>query len=117
MPKPGSTTIVVKESVRNRLQGLAEAQGYRSINQLLEDIITYGVNLEVHPKRPKKTNLLVGSPGFEPGSREPKSRSLDQASRRPPLEWSVTLKYEVFAFPKILFCPFQFYPLKPILVK
>jgi len=26
---------------------------------------------------------VVGSPGFEPGSREPKSRSLDHASRRP----------------------------------
>jgi hypothetical protein len=26
---------------------------------------------------------LVGSPGFGPGSREPKSPSLDQASRRP----------------------------------
>jgi hypothetical protein len=27
---------------------------------------------------------LVGPPGFEPGSREPKSQSLDHASRRPP---------------------------------
>jgi len=26
---------------------------------------------------------LVGSPGFEPGSRTPEARSLDQASRRP----------------------------------
>jgi hypothetical protein len=26
---------------------------------------------------------LVGLPGFEPGSREPKSRSLDHASRQP----------------------------------
>ena len=26
---------------------------------------------------------LVGPPGFEPGSREPKSQSLDHASRRP----------------------------------
>ena len=97
MPKPGYTTIVVKESVRNRLQGLAEAQGYRSINQLLEDIITYGVNPGVHPKKARKTNLLVGSPGFEPGSREPKSRSLDQASRRPHILWFYfILGYEIF---------------------
>ena len=27
--------------------------------------------------------MLVGSPGFEPESRESKSQSLDQASRRP----------------------------------
>ena len=26
---------------------------------------------------------MVGLPGFEPGSREPKSHSLDQASRQP----------------------------------
>ena len=30
-----------------------------------------------------KESAVVGSPGFEPGSREPKSRSLDHASRRP----------------------------------
>ena len=30
--------------------------------------------------------LLVGPPGFEPGSREPKSQSLDHASRRPRLK-------------------------------
>ena len=38
--------IVVKESIRNQLQELAEAQGYRSINQLLEAQIwvNFGVN-------------------------------------------------------------------------
>ena len=36
MPKPGYTTIIVKESVRSMLEEIAETQGYRSINQLLE---------------------------------------------------------------------------------
>ena len=31
----------------------------------------------------KRTTKLVGLPGFEPGSREPESQSLDQASRQP----------------------------------
>ncbi|MCD6538459.1 hypothetical protein J7L18_07635 [Candidatus Bathyarchaeota archaeon] len=36
MSEPEYTTIIVKGSVRSRLQELAETQGYRSINQLLE---------------------------------------------------------------------------------
>ena len=32
---------------------------------------------------------LVGPPGFEPGSREPKSQSLDHASRRPLLKANI----------------------------
>ena len=43
--------------------------------------------------------FLVGSPGFEPGSREPKSRSLDQASPRPLLRFF--LKY--FWFKNVTF--------------
>jgi len=31
----------------------------------------------------ERTTKLVGLPGFEPGSREPESQSLDQASRQP----------------------------------
>ena len=59
MPKPGYATIVVKESVRSRLQELAEAQGYRSINQLLEAWLgVYPTSIigEIkHPKnRPEK---------------------------------------------------------------
>lgn len=34
-----------------------------------------------------KERLLVGPPGFEPESIEPKSTSLDQASRRPHVVW------------------------------
>ena len=41
---------------------------------------------------------MVGSPGFEPGSREPKSPSLNQASTRP-LGISETMpKFKRFAF-------------------
>jgi hypothetical protein len=37
------------------------------------------------PERVSQRLSLVGPPGFEPESREPKSQSLDHASRRPPL--------------------------------
>ena len=40
----------------------------------------YGKNPGSNPFNNKS---VVGSPGFEQGSRTPKSRSLDQASRRP----------------------------------
>ena len=44
MPKPGYTQIIVKASVRSRLQELASALGYRSINQLLEALIRVNPN-------------------------------------------------------------------------
>ena len=44
MPKPGYTQIIVKTSVRSRLQELASALGYRSINQLLEALIRVNPN-------------------------------------------------------------------------
>lgn len=34
---------------------------------------------------------MVGPPGFEPESIEPKSTSLDQASRRPHIVWVETV--------------------------
>ena len=43
MPKPGYTKIIVKSEIRDMLEKLAAAQGYRSINQLLEAWI------RVHP--------------------------------------------------------------------
>ena len=36
MSEPGYTRIIVRSEVRGMLQKLAEAQGYRSINRLLE---------------------------------------------------------------------------------
>ena len=68
MPKPGYISIVVKESVRSHLQELAETQGYRSINQLLEAWLR--VNPGVNPTsvngeiRRQKTNPEI-SPLFK----------------------------------------------------
>ena len=82
MPKPGYTRIIVKSEVRGMLQKLAEAQGYRSINQLLTEWIR--VHRGVHPtmiheeNRQSETSLktglfpkkqfkfLAGPLGFEP---------------------------------------------------
>ena len=99
MPKPGYTSIIVKESVRSHLQKLAEAQDYRTINQLLEAwLVVYpGVNptntngkirhpkisLKQAPFQESSSKSLVGSGRFELPSRAPEARSLDQASRRP----------------------------------
>ena len=107
MPKPGYTRIIVRAEVRSMLEKLAAAQGYGSINRLLESWIR--VHPGVHPTTPSEAlnpafrqsetdlktgffqerkcrnvvSAVVGSPGFEPGSRTPEARSLDQASRRP----------------------------------
>jgi len=123
MPKPGYTNIIVKEEIRSYLERLAKAEGFRTVNQLLEAMIRVdpkltGVYPRVDPahydgnyvpaqiphtplptdyktvsisrKMPfliagsfGKESGLVGSPGFEPGSRTPEARSLDHASRRP----------------------------------
>ena len=54
MPKPGYTTIVVKESDRRMLEEIAETQGYRSINQLLEAWIgVYPTSIIGEIKHPK----------------------------------------------------------------
>ena len=84
LPKPGYTTIVVKESVRSHLQKLAKAQGYRSINQLLEawvgvypgvnptgingEIRRQETNPETSPFPKKQFNLVVDRAGFEPAT-------------------------------------------------
>ncbi len=41
------------------------------------------VNSLNNPESPENKMLKMGLPGFEPGSIEPKSTSLDQASRQP----------------------------------
>ena len=50
MPKPGYTRIIVKSEVRSMLEKLAAAQGYGSINRLLESWIR--VHPGVHPTTP-----------------------------------------------------------------
>ena len=97
MPKPGYTTIVVKKSVRSQLQELAEAQGYRSINQLFEawlGVYPTGINEKIrHPKislkwlfSKKAIQNLVRPPGFEPGIASLEGLRPNQARRRPQIE-------------------------------
>ena len=49
MTKPGYSRIIVKTTVRNQLETLAKAQGFRTVNQLLEAWISQRVNPGVHP--------------------------------------------------------------------
>ncbi len=54
-------------------------------NHLKHLIRQYSTFNQVNNFNSSKNNLLVvGLPGFEPGSIEPKSTSLDQTSRQPP---------------------------------
>ena len=82
MPRPGYTRIIVSSEVRDMLQKIAAAQGYRSINMLLTEWIR--VHPGVHPTMiheeighsetslkiglfPKKElKFLAGPLGFEP---------------------------------------------------
>ena len=122
MTKPGYTHIIVPKDLHQRLKSLAE-QNSLSISQLITKMVNINVNVNVNvgintsintltaltlrkqastPLTEKPENscfsknqqeVLVGLPGFEPGSfshttdsgtlREPKSPSLDQASRQP----------------------------------
>jgi len=39
MPKPGYTTIIVKEDPRTRLEEIARAEGFRTVSQFLEGLL------------------------------------------------------------------------------
>ena len=64
MPKPGYTRIIVRIDIRDQLKKLAEAQGYRTINQLLKAWLK--IYLEMHPTTIKgiighaETNPKIG---------------------------------------------------------
>jgi len=78
MPRPGYTRIIVSSEVRDLLQKLAEAQGYRSINQLLTEWIRVHRTMIHEENRQSETSLktglfpkkqfkfLAGPLGFEP---------------------------------------------------
>ena len=73
MSKPGYTQIIVKASVRSRLQELARLRGYRSISQL-ENLLAQGVYSGVNPNttltfRSQFSEKLVLSPVFEKSER------------------------------------------------
>ena len=122
MTKVGYTHIIVPTQLHDQLKTLAQ-QNSISIAQLLTQLIKINVNVNVgvsintsintaqrtiqkqsvsealnqekSPNQPASNKMLVGLPGFEPGSfphkayanalREPKSPSLDQTSRQPRL--------------------------------
>jgi len=116
MTKEGYTHIIVPQSLHNQLKTLAQ-QNNTSISQLINQLINISINVSLNiginttslnkpnlsllqapnhqnsQKQAAFNKLMVGLPGFEPGSfphvadantlREPKSPSLDQASRQP----------------------------------
>jgi len=60
MPKPGYTTLIVKEDLRVRLEAIARAEGFRTVNQFLESLLrvnptTGGVYPRVNPNAPMNT--------------------------------------------------------------
>ena len=107
MPKPGYTRIIVRTDIRDHLKKIAEAQGYRSINQLLEAWIR--VHPGVHPTLrnggyprpetnavlnafPKKTfkNLWCG--GWDLNPRRPTPEDLKSS----PLSWGLAPPFTPF---------------------
>jgi len=72
MPKPGYTTLIVKEDLRSRLEAIARAEGFRTVSQFLEGLLrvhpdTGGVYPRVNPTAP----ISSISPGREASETEP----------------------------------------------
>ena len=67
MPKPGYDKIIVKKELRERLETIARAEGFRTINQLLEALLKVhpyiaGVNPRVHPRTvPNQQNKVLST--------------------------------------------------------
>ena len=117
MPKPGYDTIIVKKELKERLEAIARAEGFRTINQLLEALLRVhpyiaGVNPRVHPgAAPNQQNMtpitepisspisknnqdfLVRPPGFEPGIAGLEGLCPNQARRRPLVLYSLFLSF------------------------
>ena len=115
MPKPGYDKIIVKKELRERLETIARAEGFRTINQLLEALLKVhpyiaGVNPRVHPETvpnqqipafiterilspvsQNKQDFLVRPPGFEPGIAGLEGLCPNQARRRPHSVYVVSL--------------------------
>ena len=86
----------LKHQIKNKVKSLSEElmllsdagflNNLRESSKNLGDFYKISKNDEKLVNRSfsqKKNDLLVGLPGFEPESIEPKSTSLDQASRQP----------------------------------
>ncbi|MCX8171508.1 MAG: hypothetical protein N3E47_06030 [Candidatus Bathyarchaeota archaeon] len=71
MPEPGYTSLIVRESVRKRLEELARAEGFRTVSQLLEALLrvypnTAGVNPECTPGQSHKPLYTHSRARFKP---------------------------------------------------
>jgi len=67
MPKPGYTTIIVKEDLRSHLEAIARAEGFRTVSQFLEGLLrvhptTGGVYPRVNPNTPTNTIQYTETP-------------------------------------------------------
>ena len=83
MGKRKLTTVRIDEEVLKKAHDLGLNVSKVCENALKE--LIRRIESPIPTEKPKNSpkNQVVGLPGFEPGSREPKSRSLDQASRQP----------------------------------
>ena len=68
------------ESLREEIK-ILEMAGYKVTENC--NLVTKFNNPQINSNQASFKNTMVGLPGFEPESIEPKSTSLDQASRQP----------------------------------
>jgi hypothetical protein len=88
---PENFDVEYRKALRHRIRSkvhslreeilLLENAGYKVTEN--RNAVTEFNNPKTSSKQASFKNLLVGLPGFEPESIEPKSTSLDQASREP----------------------------------
>ena|GEM_PF-1450618 len=84
-------SYVLKHKIKNKVKLLNEElellqrAGLIDFSKITENRKIYSSDKKLENRffSQKNNNLLVGLPGFEPESIEPKSTSLDQASRQP----------------------------------
>ena len=81
-------SYVLKHKIKNKVKTLNEELLLLKRAGLIEfSKITENRKIEPSLKQAPFEKLMVGLPGFEPESIEPKSTSLDQASRQPQPFW------------------------------
>ncbi len=78
MPKPGFSILIVSETVKKRLEEVVKAEGYRSVNQLLEAWLR--ANPGVYPASKEEIAQLETNGGSmvkaPPGGLEPPTNGL-----------------------------------------
>ena len=91
LQSPNSFDSEYRKALRHRIRSkveclreeilLLERAGYKVTESC--NLVTDFNNPQISSNQASFKNLMVGLPGFEPESIEPKSTSLDQASRQP----------------------------------